>query len=131
MMAGVPRHRHEQQRLRRRRAWRSGHWAEAVAAMLLRLKGYRILARRFRAPVGEIDIVARRGEVLAMVEVKSRATLEEALLALPPRQRRRIERAAQAFLARDARLAGLTVRFDVMLIVPWRRPKHIMHAWHG
>ena len=113
----------------RRRAWVRGQRAESLCALLLRLKGYRIVARRFRAPVGEIDIVARRGSVLAVVEVKGRRDAATAAEAITPRQRRRISRAAALFLSARPRLASLDVRFDVMLVVPRRLPIHRMSAW--
>ena len=116
-------------RVRRRRADRAGRLAEAACVWWLRLRGYRILARRFRVPVGEIDIVARRGRTLAMVEVKTRPSRRLAAEALTPRQRHRIGRAAAAYLALNPALAELGVRFDVMLVVPWRPPGHIMDAW--
>ena len=114
----------------RRRAYGRGRRAEALAAWWLRLKGYRIVARGFRVPAGEIDLIARRGRVLAHVEVKARPSLEEAREALTPRQRRRIERAAEAFLQRRPDLAGLDQRFDVVLLAPRRRPHHLENAWH-
>ena len=114
----------------RRRAYGRGRRAEALAAWWLRLKGYRIVARGFRVPAGEIDLIARRGRVLAHVEVKARPSLEEAREALTPRQRRRIERAAEAFLQRRPDLAGLDQRFDVVLLAPRRRPYHLENAWH-
>ena len=114
----------------RRRAYGRGRRAEALAAWWLRLKGYRILARGFRVPAGEIDLIARRGRVLAHVEVKARPSLEAARAALTPRQRRRIERAAAAFLQQHPGLAGLDQRFDVMLLAPGRRPRHLENAWH-
>ncbi|MCH8037684.1 MAG: YraN family protein [Proteobacteria bacterium] len=117
-------------RERRRRAYGRGRRAEALAAWWLRLKGYRILARGFRVPAGEIDLIARRGRVLAHVEVKARPSLEAARAALTPRQRRRIERAAAAFLQQHPGLAGLDQRFDVMLLAPGRRPRHLENAWH-
>ncbi|MFQ5985516.1 MAG: YraN family protein [Alphaproteobacteria bacterium] len=109
-------------------AYRFGLHAEGLCAWRLRLKGYRILARRFRVGAGEIDIVARRGRVVAFVEVKARreAGGEEALT---PRQRARIVRAAEAFLARRPELAGLDLRFDVMLVRPWGPPRHLCDAW--
>ncbi|MDJ0947192.1 MAG: YraN family protein [Kiloniellales bacterium] len=106
-----------------------GRWAEALAAWRLRLTGYRILARRFRVTQGEVDLVARRGRVLAMVEVKARADAGSAADALQARQRRRIERAALAFLQRHPEFAALRLRFDMMLIVPRRWPRHIIDAW--
>ncbi len=113
----------------RRRAWRRGRRAETLCVWLLRLKGYRILARGFRVPVGEIDIIARRGRVLAMIEVKARASRDLAAEAITPRQRDRIQRAAAAYLAQNPRLAGLGVRFDAMLLEPRRPPTHIVDAW--
>lgn len=115
---------------RRRAAQRFGRLAEFAARLLLRLKGYRILARDLRTPVGEIDVVARRGAVVAFVEVKSRARAPDAD-SLSPAQRRRIVRAAEAFLSRqrDPRLES--VRFDLMLMAPWRWPRHIRNAWRA
>ena len=113
----------------RKRAYRRGRWSEALCRLVLRLKGYRIVARGYRVPVGEIDIVARRGRTLAIVEVKARASAAEAAEALGPRQRRRIGRAAALFLAQRPALAGLAVRFDVMLVRPWRLPRHLAGAW--
>lgn len=113
----------------RRRAYRSGRLAEALCAAILRLKGYRIVARGVRLPVGEIDIVARRGGVLAIVEVKRRADRQSAAEAVTERQRRRICRAAEGFLALRPALAEIAVRFDVMLVTPRRLPQHIEDAW--
>jgi len=100
---------------RRRRAWRFGRTAEMVCAGVLRLKGYRILARDVRTPVGEIDIVARRGRVLAFVEVKARRSAD-GYDVIGSRQKNRILRAAEAFMSRRPALANLDVRFDVMLV---------------
>lgn len=111
-----------------RRAWRFGWLAEGLCALALRLKGYRVLARRWRSAAGEIDIVARRGRVLAFIEVKARVggTAAEAIV---PRQRRRIERAAEAFAARHPEVAGLDWRFDAMLVTRWGLPCHLKDAW--
>lgn len=114
---------------RRRRAWHRGRRAEALAACWLRLKGYRILARDYRVGVGEIDLIARRGRVLALVEVKARAGLAEAGESLGRRQRERIGRAAKAFLQRYPDLGRLDLRFDVVLIAPGHLPRHIADAW--
>lgn len=114
---------------RRRAAEARGRRGEALAAWWLRLKGYRILARDYRTPVGEIDLVARRGRVLAMVEVKRREGTAAALEAISPRQQARIARAAEAFLQRHRALAGLDLRFDSVLIVPGRPPRHLPDAW--
>jgi len=110
-------------------AYGRGRRAERVAAWWLRLKGYRILAHGFRVPVGEIDLIARRGRTLALVEVKARPSLDEAREAVSGRQRRRIERAAVSFLQRHPALADCDVRFDVVLLAPGRRPHHLVDAW--
>ena len=114
---------------KKRRAWRFGRLAERLCAWHLRLRGYRIVATGFRTPVGEIDIVARRGRVLAMVEVKARGDLATAAEALGARQRARVARAAQAFLKARPDCAGLDVRLDAMLVAPWRLPVHLTGAW--
>ncbi len=79
--------------------------------------------------MGEIDIVARRGRTVAVVEVKARMRLDDAAAALTPRQQRRITRATEHFLGGRGELAGCWVRFDVMLVEPWRTPRHIVDAW--
>jgi putative endonuclease len=114
---------------RRRRAWQSGRAAEWLTCWLLRAKGYRILGRGVRTPVGEIDVVARRGRVLVIVEVKRRTSHADAAHAVGARQRGRIERAAQLYLQRRHDLAGLEVRFDTVLAAPGRLPRHIANAW--
>lgn len=113
----------------RRAAYRFGLAAEGMAVLLLTLKGYRVLARRFRTPVGEIDLVVRRGESLVFVEVKARPDLHAAAQALGPRQRARILRASQAWLARHPAHARLRLRFDVVLLAPRALPRHIEHAF--
>ena len=115
----------------RQRAERRGRLAESLALWRLRLSGWRILARDWRSPVGEIDLVARRGRVLAVIEVKSRADAAAAAEALTRRQRRRIARAAEAFLLAHPDLAALDLRFDVMLVAPRRRPRHLPDAWRA
>jgi putative endonuclease len=116
---------------RRQVAERFGQAAEALAAVWLRLKGYRIVARQVRTPVGEVDIIARRGGVLAFVEVKARTELAMAADIISPRQRRRIVRAAQAFVARSPAHARLQPRFDVVLVAPRRWPRHIADAFRS
>ena len=112
----------------RRAAERRGHAAEAIAALLLRAKGFRILARRFRSPAGEIDLVAKRGRVLAFVEVKRRADTARAAEAVTAKGQTRIARAAEHFLLRHPRWAGCDLRFDAILIGGgW--PRHIPDAW--
>ncbi len=108
---------------------RRGRRAERLAAWRLRLAGYRVLARRYRTPVGEIDLIARRGRRLVVVEVKARPTEALARQAVPERQRRRIAMAARRFLAANPRYRDHAVRFDVVAVVPGRLPIVIADAW--
>ena len=103
--------------------------AESRAAAYLIAKGYRILARRFRSPVGEVDIVARRRGVLVFVEVKARNTLDDAALSLLPRQQQRIAAAAGAWLAGHPEDAESNIRFDAVLVAPGKIPRHIPAAF--
>jgi len=113
----------------RRAAYKRGRNAEWRAALLLRAKGYRILARGYRCRAGEIDIVARRGALLVAVEVKARADLTAAAEAINPRQRIRIARAMRDFMARNRNFADCDIRFDAVLMAPRRWPRHIVDAW--
>ena len=113
----------------RQAAERRGRRAETLAAWFLRLKGYRILARRTRTPLGEIDLIARRGRTIAFVEVKSRASYAEAADAVTPASQRRIARAASLWLAAHPAAAALDLRFDVIICVSGRLPRHISHAF--
>lgn len=110
-------------------AFRFGLTAESRAAALLIAKGYRIAARRFKSPVGEIDIVARRRSSLVFVEVKARDRLDDAAEAVTPRQRRRIIAAAEAWLAAHPDDVTRDIRFDVMLVAPGRIPQHLPAAF--
>ena len=114
----------------RQAAERGGRRAETLAAWWLRLKGWRILGRRVRTPVGEVDLVARRGRTLAFVEVKARANDDQAGLALDDFRLRRVARAAEALEARYAR-PGDTIRIDALFVVPGRLPRHLANVWHG
>jgi len=116
---------------KRRAAWRRGVTTELFCLWHLRLRGYRVLARRYRVPSGEIDLIARRGRVLAAIEVKARADYESAGAAVLARQRRRIARAFEHYLNHHPDLAGLDLRFDVMLVVPRRLPVHLADAWRS
>lgn len=113
---------------RRRRALRAGHGGEWAAILYLRAKGYRVLARRFLVKGGEIDIVARRGDTVAFVEVKLRASLDDALISIAPDKRRRMARAARVFVSRY-RLVGVNLRADAVYLAPWRWPLHIPAAF--
>jgi putative endonuclease len=114
---------------RRVRAFRLGLDAETAAAWLLRLTGWRIVARRVSEGVGEVDIVATRGRTLAFVEVKARADFAAAAEAVSPRQQARIRRAAEAFLARRPAYAGYVVTFDVVLVAKGRLPRRLPNAF--
>jgi putative endonuclease len=110
-------------------AFRVGLSAENRAAAFLIAKGFRILARRWKSPVGEIDIVARRRSLLVFVEVKARERLDDAAWSVTERQRARIVAAAEAWLAQreDPRIRD--IRFDAMLVAPGRIPVHIPAAF--
>ncbi|MDE1933390.1 YraN family protein [Bradyrhizobium sp.] len=110
-------------------AFRTGLSAEARAAAFLIAKGYRILAKRFRTPHGEIDLVARRRSTIAFVEVKARDNLDDAAYAVTPRQQARIIAAAQIWLMAHPEHDGYDLRFDAMLIAPRRLPHHVMAAF--
>ncbi|WGR94652.1 YraN family protein [Bradyrhizobium sp. ISRA443] len=110
-------------------AFRTGISAESRAAAYLMAKGYRILAKRFRTPYGEIDLVARRRNLLVFVEVKARASLDEAAYAVTPRQQQRIINTAQAWLMAHPEHAEFDLRFDAVLIAPKSLPRHVLAAF--
>jgi putative endonuclease len=116
--------------MNRQQAEKRGRGAETLACWYLRLKGWRILARRARVPGGEVDIVARRGRILAFVEVKARASEEAAAFALDDWRLRRVVVAAERLTSRYMR-DGDDVRIDALYIVPGRWPKHLANVWHG
>jgi putative endonuclease len=109
----------------RRRAERRGRWSESLAAWYLRAKLYRILARRYRTPVGEVDLIARRGRTIVFVEVKRRPTEAEAIDAVRPAARRRIARAAEHWVASHPAALGFDRRFDLIVDVPGRGLRHL------
>lgn len=115
--------------LRGARARIRGRRQEWVAALWLMLKGYRILGFRLRAPQAEIDLLAQRGSVLAVVEVKSRSSLAAALEAVGYEQRERLRRAGRALASRRPGLARLNVRLDLLALAPGSFPRHIPNAW--
>jgi putative endonuclease len=114
---------------RRRGAHLFGLKAESLAVLLLRLKGYSIVARRYTISGGEIDLIVRRGDSIAFVEVKARADLEAAADAISATKRRRISRAARVWLARNPWAAGLTLRGDAVFVAPRRLPRHAPSAY--
>ena len=110
-------------------AFRLGLSAESRAAMLLIVKGYRIAARRWKTPFGEIDIIARRRRALVFVEVKARERADDAAEAVTARGKRRIVAAAEFWLAHHPQDAQRDIRFDVILVTPGRIPRHIANAF--
>jgi len=115
----------------RQAAFRVGISAESRAAAFLIAKGFRILARRWRSPLGEIDIVARRRRLLVFAEVKARASLDEAAEAVSDRQRRRIAAAAEIWLAANPDKTIRDIRFDAILVAPGKIPRHIPAAFEA
>jgi putative endonuclease len=115
----------------RRAAERRGRRAETWVAWYLRAKGYRVLARRYKSPVGEIDLIVRRGRTIAFVEVKHRPTDVEASEATTPTAQHRIARAASYWLVRHPKATEADLRFDVVVSVPGRLPRHIVAAFDG
>jgi putative endonuclease len=99
-----------------------------MAAILLILKGYRLIGRRLKTPVGEIDLLMRKGDALVFVEVKARATLDSGLQALHPRQRQRCEQAARWLAGRHG-WPGVVLRQDAVVIRPWALPVHLVAVW--
>ncbi|WP_332018228.1 YraN family protein [Devosia ureilytica] len=114
---------------RRVAAYRQGHRGEAMAALWLQLKFYRILERRFKTPMGEIDLVAEKGSTVVFVEVKQRALNADEALTFAAINRSRIARAAQLWLAQNPDALGRDFRFDVILLAPGRWPRHLINAF--
>ncbi|WP_295950307.1 YraN family protein [uncultured Bartonella sp.] len=115
---------------RKQKTYSRGIYAERLAGLWLQMKGYHIAARRFETGFGEIDIIARRGYVIAIVEVKARPTLEEAMEAVKQQSRKRIDNAANIFLARQPDRKKLRLRYDLIAISPWKLPRHIEGFFH-
>lgn len=114
---------------RGQRSWRRGLAAEWIGAAWLMLKGYRILARRYRTPVGELDMVVKRGGTVAFVEVKARPSLAAAATAITQGQQRRVANGARYYVTRHPEYADHAMRFDAVLVRPWRLPSHLAAAW--
>ncbi|MBL0941116.1 MAG: YraN family protein [Alphaproteobacteria bacterium] len=114
---------------KRQQAFQRGHKAETLCVWFLRLKGYRIHARRFRTPLGEIDIIAKRRKVLIFIEVKARNDLSTGIFAVTSHQQKRISKAALFYLSYQPNMHNNICRFDVMVVRPWRWPYHMQNAW--
>ena len=113
----------------RKRAYRKGHRAEWLAALALTLKGYCILARRYKTPVGEIDLIARKGDLVAFIEVKARNSKAASLDSVSYASQKRISSAGEWWLTRQKKTGALSWRFDVVAVLPWKWPIHIEDVW--
>lgn len=116
-------------RSKRIRAERWGRWGEYLAIAYLSLKLYRLRAMRVKTPVGEIDLVVSRGDMTVFVEVKTRRNAHEEGPALEAVNKRRISRAANYYLSKNPQLAEQTIRFDVIFLAPFARPRHVKGAF--
>jgi len=116
---------------KREQAEKRGHFAELVALMYLRLKGYRLLAQRYKSHHGEIDLIMRRRDVTAFIEVKARGSLDQGVEAVTTAQSKRIAAAARFWMARDKKSNRNFCRFDIVLVSPYLLPQHIENAFPG
>jgi len=115
--------------LKRKRAQRWGHVSEWVAAASLILKGYRILNMRYKTKLGEVDIIARKKNLIVMIEVKARRTIEEAFDAVTVTSQKRIEAAGDLWLAKQKNAHLLSIRYDIIAVRPWKWPTHYENAF--
>ena len=116
--------------MKRKNSYYKGLWAEKYAELLLRLKGYAVLERRYKTPFGEIDILARRGRSLVCVEVKCRKDADSALEAVNPYSQKRIIVAAEFYRAHHTSYQDYFVRFDVLTVVSYFGVRHHKNAWY-
>ena len=114
---------------RRRATYLRGHWAERVALAILVLKGYRLLARRYCASGGEIDLIVKRGDTIAFVEVKARDAMDNAVIAISAQKRQRFSRAARAWVTRNRWAADKVLRADAVFVAPGSWPRHLPAAF--
>ena len=120
----------KKRKAKRQQAYRRGLMAETYALFLLRFKGYRLIAKRYKKPVGEIDLLLRKGKCLIAVEVKIRQTQEAALHSIGPIQQRRISKACQFFVAEHPQYSDHDIRFDVVIVTGFLQlPLHLENAW--
>ena len=114
---------------KRKQTYEAGLFAEFLAKVLFRLKGYRIIEQRYKTGLGEIDLIVKRGSHISFVEVKYRKTLEDAAFSLSHHQKKRISKTAANWLAKHDDLSYESLSFDVVLFAPWKRPAHITNAF--
>lgn len=110
-----------------RQSWRKGLLAEYLALIFLKLKGYKILGRRLKTPVGEIDILCQKNKTLIVVEVKYRSTIEAAAHSISRRQMERLSKTVQWIMG--SKYSMMKIRFDVLFITPYKIPKHLKNVW--
>lgn len=110
-------------------SYHRGLWAEFLAAWFLRFKGYRVLARRYKTSVGEIDLIVRRRNMLVFVEVKARTDISDALESVTPKMKNRIRRAAEFYLSQNPQRAGMDMRFDLVALALPFQIRHLDNAW--
>ena len=110
-------------------AYRGGHRGEMLAALFLRCKLYRIVQRRYKTPVGEIDLIAERFGTTVFVEVKARSKAASEAETLESVNQSRILRAAQYWVARHPAKAATSLRFDIIFLTPGRWPRHLVNAF--
>jgi putative endonuclease len=115
----------------RKKSEEAGRTAELIALWYLRLKGWRLLAERYKSHAGEVDLIMRKGEVTAFIEVKARKTLDGAVESVSAWQARRIAAAARSFLVEDRLAAQQSCRFDIVAVSPYQWPRHIENAFDG
>jgi len=117
------------------KAYKKGHFAERLAALMLILKGFSIKEQRYKTPVGEIDIIAKKNDLTIFCEVKARKDYDSAAYSLSEKQKERISRAAEYYMAHlkrdynNNKIENKTYRCDTILVLPWRWPVHIKNAW--
>ncbi len=116
---------------KRQRAYRKGLWAEYLVLVFMMLKGYWPVARRYKTPVGEIDLIVRKKDLYVFVEVKARRTMEEALESLPVQAQKRIMRAAEHFLSRQKKVLNPALRFDFFAVTGLFSVRHLDNAWQA
>jgi putative endonuclease len=117
--------------VKRHEAEKRGHRAETAALIYLWCKGYRLLARRFKSHHGEIDLIMRRGQTTAFIEVKARLSHDQAVIAVTSYQSKRIAQAASLWMAKDQIAAQSFCRFDIVAVNAYLWPKHIENAFSG
>ncbi|MBL4589202.1 MAG: YraN family protein [Alphaproteobacteria bacterium] len=115
--------------MNKRNDYKKGLWAERIAIIFLMLKGYKILKNRYKTPVGEVDVVAKKRNVLVFVEVKRRPNYEQGILSISSVSQKRIMRAAEHYLMMEKLGNSIDMRFDAIIISPPFSIKHLVHAW--